>query len=118
VTIYSWVGAATRYLLLKRGVVGNTKISRIEDEVLQGEVVIKRVRRASSCDGQLLAHLHLLHPRDAVLAVDRLDFRQRGDGDDRGGDALAMRLPNPRWWRSISSTVRWRPYRWGRCFSW
>ena len=32
VTIYSWVGAATRYLLLKRGVVGNTKISRIEDE--------------------------------------------------------------------------------------
>lgn len=40
-TIYSWVGAATRYLLLKRGVVGNTKISRIEEEVLQGEVVVK-----------------------------------------------------------------------------
>jgi p-hydroxybenzoic acid efflux pump subunit AaeB len=37
VTIYSWVGAATRYLLLKRGVVGNTKISRIEDEVLQAK---------------------------------------------------------------------------------
>jgi p-hydroxybenzoic acid efflux pump subunit AaeB len=32
VTIYSWVGAATRYLLLKRGVVGNTKISRIEEK--------------------------------------------------------------------------------------
>lgn len=41
VTIYSWVGAATRYLLLKRGVVGNTKISRIEDEVLRGETVVK-----------------------------------------------------------------------------
>jgi p-hydroxybenzoic acid efflux pump subunit AaeB len=41
VTIYSWVGAATRYLLLKRGVVSNTKISATEEEVLRGEVVIK-----------------------------------------------------------------------------
>ncbi|MDP1265218.1 p-hydroxybenzoic acid efflux pump subunit AaeB, partial [Klebsiella pneumoniae] len=41
VTIYSWVGAATRYQLLKRGVVGNTKISRIEDGVLRGETVVK-----------------------------------------------------------------------------
>ncbi len=41
VTIYSWVGAATRYLLLKRGVTGNTSISAIEEEVLQGEVVVK-----------------------------------------------------------------------------
>ena len=41
VTIYSWVGSATRYLLLKRGVVGNAKISAVEEEVLQGEVVVK-----------------------------------------------------------------------------
>ncbi len=41
VTIYSWVGAATRYLLLKRGVIGNAKISTIEEEVLQGETVVK-----------------------------------------------------------------------------
>jgi len=41
VTIYTWVGAATRYLLLKRGVIGNTKISATEEEVLQGEVVVK-----------------------------------------------------------------------------
>lgn len=41
VTIYSWVGAATRYLLLKRGVMGNASISAIEEEVLQGEVVVK-----------------------------------------------------------------------------
>jgi p-hydroxybenzoic acid efflux pump subunit AaeB len=41
-------------------------------------------------------HLRLLYPRDAVLAVDRLDLRQRGDGDDCRGYALAMRLPNPR----------------------
>lgn len=41
VTIYSWVGSATRYLLLKRGVIGNAKISAVEEEVLQGEVVVK-----------------------------------------------------------------------------
>lgn len=41
VTIYSWVGAATRYLLLKRGVIGNAKISVVEEEVLQDEVVVK-----------------------------------------------------------------------------
>ncbi|UJD96274.1 p-hydroxybenzoic acid efflux pump subunit AaeB [Lelliottia amnigena] len=41
VTIYTWVGASTRFLLLKRGVVSNTKISAIEEDVLQSEVVIK-----------------------------------------------------------------------------
>lgn len=41
VTLYSWVGSATRYLLLKRGVTGNTSISAIEEEALQGEVVVK-----------------------------------------------------------------------------
>lgn len=41
VTIYTWVGAATRFLLLKRGMVSNTKISAIEEDVLQSEVVIK-----------------------------------------------------------------------------
>lgn len=41
VTIYSWVGAATRYLLLKRGVIGNAKISASEEEILRSEVVVK-----------------------------------------------------------------------------
>ena len=41
VTLYSWVGAATRYLLLKRGVTGNTSISATEEEVLQGEIVVR-----------------------------------------------------------------------------
>ena len=41
VTISSWVGAATRYLLLKRGVIGNTKISALEEEVLRSEAVVK-----------------------------------------------------------------------------
>ncbi|MCS2148603.1 p-hydroxybenzoic acid efflux pump subunit AaeB [Scandinavium manionii] len=41
ITLYSWIGAATRYQLLKRGVVGNAKISAREEEILQGEVVVK-----------------------------------------------------------------------------
>lgn len=41
VTIYTWVGAATRYLLLKRGVISNTKISAVEEGVLQDEAVVK-----------------------------------------------------------------------------
>lgn len=41
VTLYSWIGAATRYQLLKRGVVGNARISIREEEILQGEVVVK-----------------------------------------------------------------------------
>ena len=82
VTIYSWVGAATRYLLLKRGVVGNTKISRIEDGVLRGETVVK-VESAER--HHAMAHLCLLYSRNAILAVDGLDLRQRRDGNDRRG---------------------------------
>lgn len=41
VTIFSWVGAATRYQLLKRGVVTNTKISAREEEVLRSETIAK-----------------------------------------------------------------------------
>ncbi|QCT18688.1 p-hydroxybenzoic acid efflux pump subunit AaeB [Jejubacter calystegiae] len=41
VTLYSWVGAATRYLLLKRGVISNTRISAVEEEILNGEPVVK-----------------------------------------------------------------------------
>ena len=101
VTIYSWVGAATRYLLLKRGVVGNTKISRIEDGVLRGETVVKSgVRRTSSRDGELLAHLRLLYSRNAILAVDGLDLRQRRDGNDRRGYRAGDAPAKPgKWWR-------------------
>ena len=41
ITLYSWVGAATRYLLIKRGVISNTRISAVEEEVLNGEAVVK-----------------------------------------------------------------------------
>ena len=41
ITLYSWIGAASRFQLLKRGVVGNAKVSAREEEILQGEVVVK-----------------------------------------------------------------------------
>jgi p-hydroxybenzoic acid efflux pump subunit AaeB len=42
VTIYSWVGAATRYLRCSNvGVIGNAKISAREEEILQSEVVVR-----------------------------------------------------------------------------
>lgn len=41
ITLFSWVGAATRYQLLKRGVISNARISAREEEILQGEVVVK-----------------------------------------------------------------------------
>ncbi|MBJ3814893.1 p-hydroxybenzoic acid efflux pump subunit AaeB [Shimwellia pseudoproteus] len=40
-TIYAWVGAATRYLLLKRGVVSNARISAAEEEVLNNEPEVR-----------------------------------------------------------------------------
>ena len=41
VTLFSWVGAATRYQLLKRGVITNARVSAREEEILRGEVVVK-----------------------------------------------------------------------------
>lgn len=41
ITLYTWIGAATRYQLLKRGVVGNARVNAREEEILQGEAVVK-----------------------------------------------------------------------------
>lgn len=40
-SVSTWVGAATRYLLLAKGIHTNGKISRVEEEILRDEVVIK-----------------------------------------------------------------------------
>lgn len=40
-SIYNWVGAATRYLLLKRGVASNSKISAVENAILNDEIAVK-----------------------------------------------------------------------------
>ncbi|HEY0211724.1 p-hydroxybenzoic acid efflux pump subunit AaeB [Acerihabitans sp.] len=38
--LYTWVGAATRFLLLAKGVNNNTRISKIEEQVLVDQVII------------------------------------------------------------------------------
>ena len=85
VTIYSWAGAATRYLLLKRGVVSNTKISATEEEILQGEPVVNFWRTTLSC---VLGTLFWLWTgwtsgSGAMVMIAVVT-------------SLAMRLPNPR----------------------
>ncbi|MGK7287358.1 FUSC family protein [Buttiauxella agrestis] len=76
VTIRSWVNEATRYLVLKRGVISNTRINAIEEEILTQEVVVK----VQSAEGH---HAMINFWRTAIscllgcllLACDRLDIR-------------------------------------------
>lgn len=97
VTIYSWVGAATRYLLLKRGVTGNTSISAIEEEVLRGEVVVK----PSSAERH---HAMVNFWRTTISCMlGALFWLWTGWTSGNGTmvmiavvTSLAMRLPNPR----------------------
>jgi p-hydroxybenzoic acid efflux pump subunit AaeB len=104
---------------LKRGVVGNTRISRVEDEVLQGEVVIK----AGSAERH---HAMVNFWRTSISCIlGTLFWLWTGWTSGSGAmvmiavvTSLAMRLPNPRMVAIDFSTVRWRPYRWGRCSSW
>ena len=97
VTIYGWVGTATRYLLLKRGVIGNTKISAREEEILQDEVVVK----AESAERH---HAMVNFWRTTVSCVlGTLFWLWTGWTSGSGAmvmiavvTSLAMRLPNPR----------------------
>jgi len=97
VTIYSWVGAATRFLLLKRGVIGNTRISAVEESILDGEVVIN----AASAERH---HAMINFWRTTVSCMlGALFWLWTGWTSGSGAmvmiavvTALAMRLPNPR----------------------
>ncbi|KFC00318.1 fusaric acid resistance protein [Trabulsiella guamensis ATCC 49490] len=97
VTIYSWIGAATRYQLLKRGVVSNAKISVREEEILQGEVVV----RAESAERH---HAMINFWRTTISCVlGTLFWLWTGWTSGSGAmvmiavvTSLAMRLPNPR----------------------
>lgn len=97
VTIYGWVGTATRYLLLKRGVIGNAKISAREEEILQDEVVVK----AESAERH---HAMVNFWRTTVSCVlGTLFWLWTGWTSGSGAmvmiavvTSLAMRLPNPR----------------------
>lgn len=97
VTIYTWVGAATRYLLLKRGVISNTRISAVEQEVLNGEPVVK----PHSAERH---HAMINFWRTTVSAtLGTLFWLWTGWTGGSGAmimiavvTSLAMRLPNPR----------------------
>lgn len=97
VTISSWTGAVTRYLLLKRGVVSNTRISAVEEEVLTQEVVIK----VQSAEGH---HAMINFWRTTVSCLlGTLFWFWTGWTSGSGAmvmiavvTSLAMRLPNPR----------------------
>ncbi|POT99042.1 p-hydroxybenzoic acid efflux pump subunit AaeB [Escherichia sp. ESNIH1] len=97
ITIYSWVGAATRYLLLRRGVIGNTRISATEEEVLRTEAVVK----AESAE----RHHAMVNFWRTTLScmVGTLFWLWTGWTSGSGAmimiavvTSLAMRLPNPR----------------------
>lgn len=97
ITIYSWVGAATRFLLLRRGVIGNTRISAAEEEVLRTEAVVK----AESAE----RHHAMVNFWRTTLScmVGTLFWLWTGWTSGSGAmimiavvTSLAMRLPNPR----------------------
>ena len=96
-TVYTWIGAATRYLLLKRGVIGNTRITGVEEAILDEEVVIKPVSAERH-------HAMVNFWRTTVsCALGVLFWLWTGWTSGNGAivmiavvTALAMRLPNPR----------------------
>lgn len=85
-TISSWVGAATRYLLLSKGVHTNSSISQVEEDILAGDTPVKPI----SAEGHH-AMINGLRTGIAtaigglVLAVDRLDIRGGMYGDGCSG---------------------------------
>lgn len=97
VTIRSWVNEATRYLVLKRGVISNTRISTIEEEILNQEVVVK----VQSAEGH---HAMINFWRTTIsCALGSLFWLWTGWTSGSGAmvmiavvTSLAMRLPNPR----------------------
>ncbi|WP_194208048.1 p-hydroxybenzoic acid efflux pump subunit AaeB [Superficieibacter sp. 1612_C1] len=97
VTVYSWIAAATRYQLLKRGVVGNAKISAVEEDVLQGEVIVR-------LDSAERHHAMVNFWRTTLSCIlGTLFWLWTGWTSGSGAmvmiavvTALAMRLPNPR----------------------
>ncbi|WP_435955521.1 p-hydroxybenzoic acid efflux pump subunit AaeB [Dryocola sp. BD626] len=97
ITISSWVGAATRFQLLKRGVITNTRINAVEEEILTDEVVIN-VQSAER------HHAMINFWRTTISCLlGSLFWLWTGWTSGSGAmvmiavvTSLAMRLPNPR----------------------
>ncbi|MFC0142109.1 p-hydroxybenzoic acid efflux pump subunit AaeB [Erwinia mallotivora] len=96
VTIGNWVGAATRYLLLLKGIHTNSSISRIEEEILIAEPVVKM--RSAESRHALINGLRTF----AATVAGSLFWLWSGWTSGSGAmvmiaviTALAMRVPNP-----------------------
>lgn len=96
VTISNWVSAASRYLLLMKGIHTNSSINRIEEEVLVGEPVVKM--RSAESRHALINGIRTF----AATAIGSLFWLWSGWTSGSGAmvmiaviTALAMRMPNP-----------------------
>jgi len=96
VTIGNWVGAASRYLLLLKGIKTNSSISRMEEEVLDGAPVVKM--RSAETRHALINGVRTF----VATAVGSLFWLWSGWTSGSGAmvmlaviTALAMRMPNP-----------------------
>jgi p-hydroxybenzoic acid efflux pump subunit AaeB len=96
VTIRNWVVAATRYLLLLKGIHTNSSISRIEQEVLHDEPVVKM--RSAETRHALINGIRTF----VATSVGSLFWLWSGWTSGSGAmvmlaviTALAMRMPNP-----------------------
>lgn len=96
VTLASWVGAATEYLLLMKGIKTNSRITTLEEEILQREVVIP-VRSAETHHAMINGIRTF-----TATALGSLFWLYTGWTSGSGCmvmlaviTALAMRVPNP-----------------------
>ena len=96
VTLVSWVGAATEYLLLRNGIKSNSRITPLEEEILQREVLIQA--RSAETHHAMINGIRTF----VATALGSLFWLYTGWTSGSGCmvmlaviTALAMRMPNP-----------------------
>lgn len=96
VTLSSWVGAATEYLLLLKGIRSNSRITSLEEEILQREVVIQA--RSAETHHAMINGIRTF----VATALGSVFWLYTGWTSGSGCmvmlaviTALAMRMPNP-----------------------
>ena len=96
VTLVSWVGAATEYLLLLKGIKSNSRITTLEESILEREVVIQA--RSAETHHAMINGIRTF----AATALGSLFWLYTGWTSGSGCmvmlaviTALAMRVPNP-----------------------
>jgi len=96
VTLASWVGAATEYLLLINGIKSNSRITTLEESILQREVVIQA--RSAETHHAMINGIRTF----VATALGSLFWLYTGWTSGSGCmvmlaviTALAMRMPNP-----------------------